>query len=55
MSGPYAAYLVGAYAVAAGGLLGLVLWAALDRRAARAALARAERTSAREAERQHEA
>lgn len=55
MSGPYAAYVIGAYAIAAGGIVALVLWAALARRAARAGLSRAERTAAREAERHHEA
>ncbi len=45
MSGDYAAYVIGAYALAAAGLVGIVVWAAVDRRAARDGLARAERVA----------
>ncbi|GAB5376044.1 MAG: hypothetical protein AcusKO_25060 [Acuticoccus sp.] len=47
MNSPYLAFVVAAYLVAALGLGGIVLWVLLDRRAARAALARAERAAER--------
>ena len=50
MSADYTGYVLGAYGLAAAGLVGLVLWALLDRRAARDDLARAERFARQETE-----
>lgn len=47
MTGEYAAYVASAYAIGAGSLLAVLLWAVLDRRAARKGLARAERAATR--------
>lgn len=48
MSADYTGYVIAAYGLAAAGLLGLVLWAFLDRRSARDSLARAERLAGQE-------
>ena len=48
MSGPYALFVIAAYGVAALGLGGILLWIGIDRRTARAALARAERAAERQ-------
>ena len=45
--GDYAAYVIGAYAIGAAALGGIVAWVVIDRRTARAALARAERAAER--------
>jgi heme exporter protein D len=42
MLGPHAAFILGAYGVAATGIAALVLWVALDYRAQRNALAELE-------------
>lgn len=49
MSDPYFGYVAAAYAVAFAAVAGLVIYAALDRRAARRTLERAERAAARTA------
>ncbi|MCF3936042.1 heme exporter protein CcmD [Acuticoccus sp. M5D2P5] len=45
--GQYAGYVIAAYAITFGTIAALVLWAVVDRRMARAALARAERATTR--------
>ncbi|MEO1104167.1 MAG: heme exporter protein CcmD [Devosia sp.] len=45
MTGQYAAFVISAYAIGFGTIAGLIAWAVLDRRSARAALRRAERAS----------
>ncbi|MEM7693929.1 MAG: heme exporter protein CcmD [Pseudomonadota bacterium] len=52
MTGPYAAFVISAYGIAFGAIGGIIVWAILDRRAARAAQARAERAVARASEAQ---
>ena len=39
----YLAFVAGAYAIAAGTLVALIVWAVVERRAARRAMSRAER------------
>ncbi|MEM8664571.1 MAG: heme exporter protein CcmD [Pseudomonadota bacterium] len=50
MSGQYAAFVIGAYAVTGAALFAIIGWVLMDRRSARAELSRAERAYSRQKE-----